>query len=254
MRFRIAGGTGPALPALVLMVGCIFLVNVPDIRAQELYSPYPAIFEANQKAVLSAERSGVLTQLNCDVGDTVKKGAVIGRLDTAELGLKKKRAETALKHLNVQVSELTSLKKRGLATNEDVARAVMERDVTKTDVDLIKRQIADSLIVAPFNGVIVRRNAQPHEWVTAGQPVVDMVNLDNIRAIANIPANIAVNLKPEAVHAFFVSDLNAEVEGTVLTVAPEVDERSNTVQVIWTMKKGDRQLLPGMKGEVRIAQ
>jgi len=253
MRFHTADHFGSLLPVL-LFSALFFVVMTLPAHGQELYSPYPAIFEANQKAVLSAERSGVLTELKYDVGATVKKGAVIGRLDTAELGLKKKRAEMALKHLTVQVTELTSLKQRGLATNEDLAKAVMERDVTQTDVDLIKRQIADSLIVAPFNGVIVRRNVQPHEWVTAGQPVVDMVNLDDIRAVANIPAHIAVNLKPNAAHAFFVGDLNAEVEGTVLTVAPEVDERSNTVQVIWTMKKSDRQLLPGMKGEVRIAQ
>jgi len=37
-----------------------------------------------------------------------------------------------------------------------------------------------------------------------------------------------------------------------MAVAPEVDERSNTAQVIWTVEKGDTNLLPGMKGEVRI--
>lgn len=239
---------------LVCLCGSCPVFGADGQPAPSSGGTYPAIFEARHQAVLSSERAGVLTELAYDVGNPVKKGAVIAKLDTGELALRKRRSEVALKHLNVQVNDFSNLKQRGLATNEDVAKSIMERDVTQTDVEIINREISDSLITAPFNGVVVRRRAQPHEWVTVGQPVVEIVNLDEIRAVANIPSHIAVKLKPDASHSFFVNDLNAEVTGTVQAVAPEVDERSNTVQVIWTMKKEALQLLPGMKGEVRIAQ
>jgi len=217
-------------------------------------SVYPAIFEAKSKAVLSAERAGVLSKLEYEVGSPVKKGSVIAKVDTGELALRRKREEQALSHLDVQVNDLTNLKQRGLATNEDVAKARMERDVTRTDLEIVQRLINQSYIRAPFGCVVVRRHMQPHEWVTAGQPVVDVVSLENIRAVANIPAHLAVTLEKGASHAFYVHDLGVEVVGKVFAVAPEVDERSNTAQVIWTIEKGDQKLLPGMKGEVRIDQ
>ncbi len=248
-----------------LSLGCfvIVLLIFSSIYAQEKpgeedrstdYQTYPVIFEAKQRAILSAERAGVLTLLNVDVGSRVKKGAIIAKVDPGELGLKKKRAELALRHLNVQVKDLSNLKKRGLATNDDLAKAIMERDVTKTDIDIIKRQISKSYIRAPYACIVVRRLAQPHEWVTAGQPVVEIVSLNKIRAVANIPADIAVKLKKNDKHVFYVHDIDSEVNGIVFAVAPEVDERSNTAQIIWTVEKDDKNLLPGMKGEVRIGR
>ena len=223
-----------------------------DTGAEDAYKAYPVMFEAKQKAVLSAGLAGSLTSVKYDVGDQVKKNAVIATVDIGDLALKRKRSELALRHLEVQVRDLTNLKQQGLATNEDLAKSKMEQDVTRTDVDIFRRQIGKSTISAPFNCMVVRRHVQPHEWVTEGQPVMDVVNLDVIRAVANIPAHLAVQLKKDSVHTFFVTDLNTEVKGRVMAVAPEVDERSNTAQVIWTVEKGDTNLLPGMKGEVRI--
>jgi membrane fusion protein, multidrug efflux system len=213
---------------------------------------YPVIFEARKRAVLSAERAGVMTRLNYDVGRSVKRGEVIGQVDTGELALRKKRGEQSLQHLNAKMGNLSRLSKRGLATNEEVAEARMERDVIQTDIEIIKRQISNSYIRAPYDCVIIRRHVQPHEWVTAGKPVVDVLDPTSLRAVANIPSRLAVGLKDGDAHRFYVHDLDSEVTGTVEAVVPEVDELSNTAQVVWTLQKPPAGLLSGMKGEVQI--
>ncbi len=221
-------------------------------NAQEAY---PVLFEATHRAVLSAERPGVLKSLKYDVGNSIKKGDVIAEVDAGELALSRKRSGLALKHLEVQVENLSKLNQRGLATNEEVAKALMERDITRTDIEIIRHQIAKSSIRAPYNCTVVRRHAQPHEWVTIGQPVIEVVDSSEIRAAANIPAGKAVGMEKGAVHSFYVHDLGVTVSGTVQAVAPEVDERSNTAQVIWTIESKEKgKVLPGMKGEVQIGQ
>lgn len=260
-RFRLVISlVGAAMALLLLAAVPAPAQDAPDATVTEsadpaapgVFQPFPVVFEARQKAVLSAERAGALTTLQADVGDTVKKGAVIARVDVGEAALRKKRGEVALQHLEKQIQELVQLNQRGLATNEEVQKVRMERDVTRADVEIYKRQIAQSTIRAPFSGMVVRRHVEPHEWVTSGQPVLDMVNLDRIRAIANIPAHIAVRLNKGDTHTLYVHDLEMEMTGTVDAVAPEVDERSNTAQVIWAVDAGEQRLLPGMKGEVRV--
>lgn len=219
-----------------------------------MLKPYPVIFEAKQKAVLSAKRAGVLTLLKYEVGEDVKKGNTIAKVDPGEPALLKKRATSQLTHLQTRVSELARLNQQGLATNKELADAKMELDVVRTNINIYERQISDSYIRAPFTGRIIRRHVKAHEWVTDGQPVVDLVDLSAIRAVADIAADVAVTLKKGDVHSFYVPDLAAEVDGSVLAVSPEVDERSNTARVIWEIKKGDLALLPGMKGDVRIEQ
>lgn len=226
-------------------------------QSQETQEPasgeaYPAIFEATRKAVLSAERAGVLDRLSYDVGAAVKKGEIIAQVETGELALQKKRAELSYRHLSVKVENLVRLSKKGLGTNEEVAEARMQRDVVRTDIDIIKRQIASSYIRGPYDCVVVRRHMQPHEWVTAGQPVVEVVDPSALRAVANIPSASAVRLKPGEEHAFYVHDLDITVTGVVKAVVPVVDELSNTAKVVWTVKDPGDVLLSGMKGEVLI--
>jgi RND family efflux transporter MFP subunit len=213
---------------------------------------YPAIFEATRHAVLSAERAGVLSRLAYEAGSAVKKGEIIAQVETGELALQKKRAQLSLKHLSVKLNNLDRLSRKGLATTEEVAEARMQRDVIRTDIDIIKRQIANSYIRSPYPCVVVRRHMQPHEWVTAGQPVVEVVDPSELRAVANIPSASAVRLKKGDEHDFYVHDLDMTVTGDVQAVVPMVDELSNTTQVIWRVKETGDALLSGMKGEVLI--
>ncbi len=237
------------LTLIPLAVGPVRGQDTAETGGGELF---PVIFEATRQAVLSAERAGSLDQLKYDVGDAVKKGAVIAQVDTGDLALQKKRSELSLRHLNVKVENLSRLNKRGLATNEDVAEARMERDVVRTDIEIIKRQISKSYIRAPFDGVIIRRQTQAHEWVTAGQPVVELLDPSKLRAVGNIPSRLAVGLETGATHSFYVLDLDLSVSGVVEAVVPGVDELSNTAQVIWSVQEPGEDLLSGMKGEVRI--
>jgi len=234
---------------------CIMLTFVPHGNAQQQQQEtYPVIFEATQRAVLSAEIAGVLTHLKFDVGNHVKKGRLVAKVSEGELGLRKKRSEYSLKHLSVKLKNLEKLIQRGLATEEEVAQAQMEKDVAYTDIQIFKRQISKSRILAPFSCVVVRRHVQRYEWVTGGQPVVEVVNPGKLRAVANIPSHLAVKLKKDQTHTLDVHDLNISVKGTVEAVVPEVDELSNTAQVIWKVDKGEHPMLAGMKGEVRIVE
>lgn len=243
--------------SVILMFAVLGLGMAASAQSQANSKPvsgeaYPALFEATNKAVLSAERAGVLSKLSYEVGAAVKKGDTIAQVETGELALQKQRANLSLKHLNVKVENLSRLNSKGLATNEEVAEARMQRDVVRTDIDIIKRQISNSYIRAPYACVVVQRRVQPHEWVTAGQPVVEVVDTSELRAVANIPSASAVRLSPGDSHSFYVHDLDRTVTGVVRAVAPVVDELSNTAQVFWTIKEPGKDLLPGMKGEVLI--
>jgi RND family efflux transporter MFP subunit len=214
---------------------------------------FPVIFEATHRAVLPAERAGTLVQLGVDVGDYVKKGATVARVDTSELALVKKRNQQTVSHLNNQVQDLSRLIQKGLATNNELSQVTLERDTAQAELKLVQHQINKSYIRAPFSCIVVKRLVQPHEWVSAGEPVVEIVNPWTLRAVGNIPTHLAVQLNKGDKHVFTVHDLNVTVEGTVNAVSPIVDERSNTARVYWNVSTGEKsKLSPGMKGEVRV--
>lgn len=241
----------------IFLAICFIVCWSSNLLAQEAY---PVLFESVKMAVLSSKRTGVLESLKFDIGDTVKKGDTIASVDSKEVSLLQKRSELVLKHMNVQVENLTKLNQRGLATTEDLAEARKERDIARTDIEIFKRQISNSNITAPFDCIVVKRFVDRFEWVTEGQPVVEVLNPGELKAVGNIPSHMAVQLSKGTIHSFYVHDLALSITGTVTAVAPEVDERSNTAQVIWKIDKSQMdeslrdKLLPGMKGEVRFGE
>ncbi len=238
----------PVSVLLAMLAPCLSL-GASSALAEETY---PVVFEAEHRAILSAEREGVLVSFPVDTGNRVKKGDTLAKLDTGELGLQKKRHEYNRKFLSTQLENIERLNKRGLATNEEVAKSRMEFGVTKTDIEILRRQISRSYIRAPFNAVVVRRLAQRYEWVEVGQPVVEIVDTQRLRVVGNLSSALAVRLAIGTEHQFFVKDLNTHVTGVVRAVTPSVDEQSNTVRVVWTLTKRTPGVLAGMQGDLKL--
>ena len=213
---------------------------------------FPAVVEAEVQAVLAAEREGVLTRLTVDTGDRVNRGAEIAEVFHRHLVLRKELHQATREYLRVQVENLERLGDKGLTTQEELARARMELAVNGKEIGMVETEIQRSVVRAPFPGIVIAREVQPHEWVRPGQPVVEMYDPRRLRIVADIPADIAVGLKPGDAHAIFFPDLQAEVRGTLRVLSPRVDVRSNTIKIHWDVARGGERLFPGMKGVLKL--
>jgi len=218
---------------------------------------FPVVVEAEVRATLSAERSGMLSKLNVDVGDTVKKGTVIAIVFHEELIFKKQQREANKRYRDIQVENLTKLNEKGLATNEELAKAKMESVVNEKEISIIRTEIDRSKVRAPFSGRVVARHVQPYEWVTPGRELVELYDTRKLRIVADIPADIAVQWKKGKTDILFFPDLNKEVNAKFKVFSPQVDVRSNTIKVYWAVNAKyikKVRLLPGMKGILKIGE
>ncbi|GBC61688.1 hypothetical protein DENIS_2650 [Desulfonema ishimotonii] len=225
------------------------------IASAALAEQFPAVVEAEVRAVIAAERDGALSRLDADTGDRVRKGALLGVVFHKDLILRKEAQTATRDYLAIQAENLTKLNARGLATDEELAKAKMDLAVNDKEIRMVENNIDRSKIRAPFSGVIVARHIQPHEWVQSGQPVVEMYDPRQLRIVADIPADMAVKLETGQESVFYFSEISQEVRGTLKVFAPQVDVRSNTIKVYWrvdgaALKKA--RLLPGMKGVLKL--
>lgn len=216
---------------------------------------YPTVVEATERAVLSAEWEGVLTDFRINVGDSVKKGSTVGVVFHKDLVIARMKHEANRKYLAERIENLKKLNEKGMVPDEELAKAKMEKEVSDAEISLINTQIGKARIAAPFSGIAVARHIQPHEWVKAGQPVVEIYDPQKLRIVADIPAEVAVGLKSGQKDSFFFSDLNMDAIGVLDVVFPQVDVRSNTVKVYWTVSAESLKtvrLVPGMKGVLKL--
>lgn len=208
----------------------------------------PVVFESTERAVLAAESSGVITQYAVDAGETVAKGSALAKLDTKELQLDLERQKKALNFLYKKIENLKKLAERGLATDEEIGQMRLERDLLRSEIKLLDYKIARSTIKAPYAASVVQRLAQQYEWVQVGQPVVEIINAQKLRVVADVPANLGAQLSKGQSIQVRVPTLDQTVAAKLVQTAPAVDVKSNTLRIYADVQDVPKGLLSGMTG------
>jgi len=201
--------------------------------------------------VASVIRDRIIEICDCE-GKTVALGDVLARLDGREVeaGLKELKArEEFLKREMSRVSELIT---RGAATTQAYERAGMDLQTVQGLIAVQTEKIADYTIVAPMNGVVLRRDGEIGEIAEAGQilfrigvpkplQVVAEVNEEDIPRVA---LGQTVLFRTDA-----FPDRN--LEGKVGEITPMGDVAAKTFRVKIALPD-DTPLKPGMSVEANI--
>jgi len=201
--------------------------------------------------VASVIRDRIIEICDCE-GKTVAKGDVLVRLDSrqVEAGLKELKArEDFLKREMSRVSELIT---RGSATAQAHERAAMDLQTVQGLISVQTEKIADYTIVAPMNGVVLRRDGEIGEIAEAGQilfrigvpkplQVVAEVNEEDIPRVA---LGQTVLFRTDAFP-------DRRLEGKVSEITPMGDIAAKTFRVKIALPD-DTPLKPGMSVEANI--
>jgi RND family efflux transporter MFP subunit len=178
----------------------------------------------NEKSAVAALREGVIQSMELQIGMPVKKDGTIGILhhEMAELTVRKNKLQAdsiaptekakAQKEVaasvvarNIRLNE----RKAGMVSAEDVAKAEGElkvadaqeheakenREIAEADLKLAIQTLKEHTIVAPFDGVIIKRMKHPGESVRANEAVVELGNLHKLCADAFVPLEFAFRVK-----------------------------------------------------------
>lgn len=192
--------------------------------------------EAAETVNLGFEQSGRLNVLNVDEGDRVKRGQVLAQLDTRILMTERARLVASHAALEAQAelsrrttARQTELRNRGFASDQAVDNVALglvaieaqmaELDAAITQVDV---RLSQTELLAPFDGVIGARLADPGAIIGVGTPIIDVrkdtaaifrVGLDPKVAslVADAPATITLDGADYAARFVgFRSDLDAQ--------------------------------------------
>lgn len=129
-------------------------------------------------------------------------------------------------------------------------------EAQKKVIEQLKIQLAKHTIRAPFIGAVTRKTADVGDWLTKGTPIVEIIQLDPIELIAQVPQNYlprlqqAMNQQNEIECEITIDGFESTFSGTVHSIVPMADVRSRTFPVTIRMDNSlddsDYQLKPGM--------
>ena len=143
---------------------------------------------------------------------------------------------------------------RSGARTEDIAMAEAEHDEARARLDAVAYEIEKSTLLAPISGFVVGKRVDVGDWVHAGEPVADVVDLDPVFAAgpvgerkiglirAGLPAAVALDAFPGEVFS-----------GEVAHVIPQADTRSRSFPVKVRLSNARGRLKAGMLARVRVS-
>ena len=225
----------------------------------------PGTVVARNDSHLASEVEGRVAWV-AEVGDVVKKGDVIAKLDNHMLSMQlasdtanANRLSASLRYDSAQALRMKNLMDANAISKSTSDQASSQRDVTaaelaqaRAQLDRTRYQVAHSEIRAPFPGRVVSRLIQPGEYATAGKEIVRFVDTGNIEIKTQTPIENAHFLREGMPVTVEVEHKN--VIAHVRAVVPVGDEASRTIEVRLTLKPGDAMVGDAAKVFVPSAQ
>jgi membrane fusion protein (multidrug efflux system) len=213
--------------------------------------------EAELQVTVHAESVGRVTALTLEEGQTVEAGQVLARIrrDAQSLGVE--RAETNLADAERELARVEKLFAQGVASQAELDTAKTRVETATLDKKDRRRDLSNTVISAPFSGVLTRRFVDEGAFVSNGAQVFEITDFSSLVARVYVPEReldrIAVGQPAEIVGK---AARNRQGLGQVLRIAPVVDATTGTVKVTIGLPPelagGPKGFLPGMYAEVTL--
>lgn len=245
-------------------------VIVTQAREGELKrtATLPATLRGNSETLLYARSSGYVAAWHKTIGDRVSKGELLAVIDAPEQDqeLAQARASREQVKARLTLARLTAERWEALRQQDGVSQQELEEkrgaltqaqaDLAATDANVKRLEQLQGFrrIVAPFAGVITRRNAEVGQLVGAGsKELFALSQTDPLRLTVWVPQNYASDIKiGKEVNVVLNEAPGRKFAAHIEHVAGGIDPQNRSRQVDITLPNADGKLLPGAYAEVSI--
>ncbi len=206
--------------------------------------------EALRSAELVAVQPAIITKILVDEGDTVRDGQLLARLDGRELSLQADAARLELANLEAELSRLESVPGDAISREEiDKQRYLV--DSARASVKLSRHQAKQTVIRAPFSGIIVTRYVDEGNLATTATPLFHLAQLDVLELPLHVPEKDAATVEVGAQVEIELVDGTTFV-ATLERRAPVVDPLTGTVKFTMQARETPAGAAPGAFARAKV--
>jgi len=222
--------------------------------------------EAKSQSSVVAEVSGKVKSIDAGEGDVVKKGARLVTIDSRRIRLlyQAKKAEAAEAKAQAELAAKNLKRAEELFAKHTIAQSKLDTETAnatgaqqryerlRAEERRLELDLDNCIITAPFAGYTGKRLVDIGEWVGAGTPVFEMVDLSAVKVTVDLPeryfGQVAIG-SPVTISISAATQANSEnapLVGKVTGVAPSAVEETHTFPVFVTITEPGGRLGAGM--------
>ena len=206
-------------------------VQTAESKSQMVTEEVVSTVRAKVRATLEARLSGRIETMPVVLGEAVRKGQLIARLDAGEIAARLEQAEAVLEQAEREGKRVSALFTGQGATRAEYDSAQARQRVAKGAAAEAKAMMGYVEIVAPFDGLVTRKWVDRGDLAAPGKPLVDIEDPSALQMEADVPEAIAARIQRNARLKVGVDSVSSELEGVVSEIAPVTDPVTRTFRI-----------------------
>lgn len=250
MKFALLGLM--ALPTFatadVPAVRTVIVAPAPDSLSRQFFGQV----RARETVDLSFDVGGRILQLVPEEGQRVQKGDVLAQLDLDPLQRAAERARLSLEMSEREAARAVTLADRQIGARAGAEDAATARDMAEIALRDAEAALDDATLRAPFDGLVVARITPTFSAVSAGQPVLRLHDLSQLRIDFALPEQMVqqVGSLDDVAFSALLSD-GQEATLDLVAFQPDTSDIGQSYTITLAFADDAVDLLPGASVTIR---
>jgi membrane fusion protein (multidrug efflux system) len=224
------------------------LVTVTQVKNQAIETTEEAIgsLEGLIDPTVAAEVAARVVKVLVNPGQTVKQGQLLATLDASDFAMQRNEAQAEIARTQALIDNQakTVARNQALVDKKFISQNVVDNDIAqqnvlkqqleaaKARVGSINHSSSKTKVVAPVSGIIEKKIVDAGDFVRVGDPIVQIISKQRLRAHLPFPEHIGAQLKPGLKVRLTTPTSSKTVESVIHELKPMITEGSRTIDVI----------------------
>lgn len=217
---------------------------------------YPGTVRARARVEMGFNVAGQIIENNIAEGSHFKKGDVLARLDQREYQHAYDASLANSKRLAKEFERVKTLKAKKVVSQAEFDNAKSAGDVAQAELMIRKKALDDTVLHAPFDGVVAKRYVENFQNVQEKQNVLSYKDISLVEVLIQVPETIVATTTTESIkkiEVVFDADKKKSFKGEIKEFSLQSDPVTRTYEgVIEVTPPEGLNIFPGMTATVVV--
>lgn len=206
----------------------------------------------DEEVALSFETSGKIVEINFEEGSHVTKGQLLAKVNDRPLQAQLQRLMSQLKLAEARVFRQNALLAQDAVSKEAYEQVKTELATLQADIDLMKSNIAQTELRAPFDGIIGLRQVSVGTYASPSTIVAKLTKISPLKVEFAVPERYANDVKAGAGLDFTLEGKLNTFHATVYARESKIDPVTHTLTIRALYPNSNGSVLPGRYASIRL--
>ncbi|NQZ82362.1 MAG: efflux RND transporter periplasmic adaptor subunit [Colwellia sp.] len=230
-------------------------VVVTQVQQQEYHDVIEALgtVRANEEVTIYPRYAGIVESLYFDDGQVVKKGKLLAKLVNKQEQANVTELNANLIEAKSQFTRLNNLRKTNSTAISLLDEQQAKVSAISAQLGAAKAKLAEMNIVAPFDGVLGRREVSAGAFISTSDMLTTLDDVNVVKVDFTVPErDFTTVVQGQNIAAQNIAYKSRTFSGTITHVNSRLDTITRAVQVRAEMKNIEMLLRPGMLLNIRL--